>query len=406
MPVESGNRRGPLFGFGFGPLLLAVIIGLGLWSITAALGGASSGSFAPLFQAYDRIRAYFYPPERVDEQELIYGAIRGMVEELDDPYSRFLTPEEYQRFNVHLEGEFVGIGVQIEVREGKLIVVAPLEGSPAERAGIRAGDVILEIDGRSTEGITLEEAVELLRGEEGTPVRLKVQHEDGTIEEITVVRERIEIEPVSYRLLGEGIGYLKISTFNRKTAEEARLALEDLIEHYRVQGLILDLRNNAGGLLEQALEVASQFVDEGPLLLIKDRFGSRYRYSEGNDWPNLPLAVLINQGTASAAEILAGAIQDHQMGVLVGRRSFGKGVIQTPFTLGDGSAVILTTAEYFTPNGRRVQTVGLLPDIPVEDPEEQLEAAREWVEAHLGRLCPCPPDDRGREALLPLSRQG
>lgn len=378
-------------------LLLVLAVGLGLWNLTATLG---SGSLTPFLQAYDRIRAYFYPPEQVNEQELIYGGIRGMLQGLGDPYSRFLTPEEYQRFQDDLSGEFVGIGVQIEVRDGKLIVIAPLEGSPAERAGVRAGDIILEIDGQSTEGITLEEAVELLRGEEGTPVRLKLQHEDGTIEEVTVIRQRIEIRPVRYELLTDKIGYLKIITFNRKTSAEVRAALQDLIENYKVQGLVLDLRNNPGGLLDQALEVASQFVDQGLLLTTRDRSGSHPYYSQGNGWPNLPVAVLVNRGTASASEILAAAIQDNGMGVLVGQQTFGKGVIQTSFVLSDGSAIVITTAEYLTPSGRRVQTLGLRPDIPVEGEEEQLAAAQAWVEDHLGQLCPC--NDRGQQAVLSL----
>jgi len=394
-------------------LLIAVIVGLGLglWNITATRGQSGSGALAPLLQAYDRIRANFYPPERIDEQKILYGGIRGMVEELGDPYSRFLTPEEYQRFsNIDLNGEFVGIGVQIAIRDGKLVVIAPLAGSPAERAGVRAGDVILEIDGRSTEGITLDEAVELLRGERGAPVLLKVEHEDGTIEEITVIRDLIEIDPVDYHLEGEGIGYLRITTFNRKTAAETDRALHLLIDKEGVRGLILDLRSNPGGLLDEALSVASEFVDRGPILKTTDRFGTRSYTSQGNSLPDLPLAVLIDRGTASAAEILAGAIQDHQMGVLVGERSFGKGVIQTPFTLSDGSALIITTAEYTTPNGHRVQDLGLVPDIPITNEGEedrQLEAAREWVAEHLGSLCPCPPsDDRGPAAQLSLPKHG
>jgi len=376
--------------------LIAVIVGLGLWNITATWGQAGSGLFAPLLQAYDRIKAYFYPPERLDDRELLYGAIRGMVEELGDPYSRFLTPEEYQRFNsIDLEGEFVGIGVQIAIREGKLVVIAPLAGSPAERAGIRAGDIILEIDHRSTEGITLDEAVELLHGERGTAVTLKVQHPDGTVEEITIIRELIELDPVVYRLEGEGIGYIQITTFNRKTAGEVDQALQGLLGE-GIGGLILDLRHNPGGLLDEALAVASKFIDRGPIFNATDRFGTHPYMTQGNGLPNLPLAVLIDRGTASAAEILAGAIQDHQMGVLVGERSFGKGVIQTSYPLSDGSAVIITTAEYTTPNGRRVQDFGLVPDIPVANEGEggedrQLQAAREWVEEHLSTLCPCPP---------------
>ena len=391
-------------------LLILLVVGLGLWNITATRG-QGSGALAPLIQAYDRIRANFYPPERVDDQKLLYGGIRGMVEELSDPYSRFLTPEEYQRFsNIDLNGEFVGIGVQIAIRDGKLVVIAPLAGSPAEQAGIRAGDIILEIDGRSTEGITLDEAVEQIRGERGEPVVLKVQHEDGTVEEITIVRDLIEVDPVEYHLEGEGIGYLRITTFNRKTAAEAERALRELINNEGVEGLILDLRSNPGGLLDEAIAVASEFIDRGPILKTTDRFGTHSYMTQGNELPNLPLAVLIDRGTASASEILAGAIQDHQMGILVGERTFGKGVIQTPYVLSDGSAVIITTAEYTTPNGHRVQDLGLVPDIFVPgggEEDRQLQVAREWVAEHLGSLCPCPPpDDRGPEALLPLSAQG
>ncbi|HIC96199.1 TPA: S41 family peptidase [Candidatus Bipolaricaulota bacterium] len=391
-------------------ILVGVLIGLGLWNLTAGWG-QGGGPFSPLIQAYERIRAHFYYQERLDDRELLYGAVRGLVEALHDPYSRFLTPEEYQRFtSIDLEGEFVGIGVQIAIRDGRLVVIAPLSGSPAERAGVRVGDIILEIDGRSTEGITLDEAVALLRGEEGTEVTLKLQHLDGTIEEITIVRELIELDPVDHRLEGERIGYIRITTFNRKTAPEFNTALQELLTS-GVEGLILDLRSNPGGLLDGALLVASNFIDEGLIFRSTDRYGARDYPTRGNSIPNLPLAVLIDRGTASAAEILAGAIQDHRMGVLVGERTFGKGVIQTPYVLSDGSAVIITTAEYTTPNGHRVQDLGLVPDIPVTNEEggedRQLQAARRWVEEHLGSLCPCPAlDDRGPEALLPLSAQG
>lgn len=403
--MDSGFRRISL------ALLIAVIIGLGLWNITATWGQAGSRLFAPLFEAYDRIKDSFYPREGIDEQDLLYGAIRGMVEKLGDPYSRFLTPKEYQRFtSIDLNGEFVGVGIQITVREGKLVVITPLTGSPAERAGIEAGDIVLEIDGRSTAGITLDEAVELLRGERGTRVNLKVQHADGTIEEITIVRDLIELDPVEYRLEGEGVGYLRITTFNRKAAEEFDRALGELLEGEGVKGLILDLRNNPGGLLDEAAAVAGKFIDQGPIFNVTDGSGTDPYWTRGNDLPNLPVAVLINQGTASAAEILAGALQDHQMGVLVGERSFGKGVIQTAYPLSDGSGVIITTAEYTTPGGHRVQDLGLVPDIPVTDEGEedrQLQAARQWVEEHLGSLCPCSArHDRSSPALLPLSRQG
>jgi carboxyl-terminal processing protease len=221
-------------------------------------------------------------------------------------------------------------------------------------------------------------------------VTLKVQHADGTTEEITIIREVITVDPVDYRLEEEGIGYIRVTTFNRKAGREFDQALQDLLAA-GIGGLILDLRGNPGGLLDEAIAIASNFIDGGAILKSTDRHTTRTYPTQGNNLPNLPLAVLIDRGTASAAEILAGAIQDHRMGVLIGERSFGKGLIQTPFTLSDGSAVILTTAEYTTPSGHRVQDFGLVPDIPVSGEEEQLQAARAWLEEHLGSLCPCSP---------------
>lgn len=381
-------------------LVILAILGLGLWNLTATRGQPGSGLFSPLFQAYDRIKTHFYPPERIDDQELLYGAIEGIIEGLGDPYSRFLTPEEYERFNSDLEGEFVGVGIRIGIRDGQLIVIAPLEGTPAEKAGVRAGDKILEIDGVSTEGITLDEAVERLRGERGTPVTLKVEHQDGSIEEITIIRDLIQIAPVEYKLETEEIGYLQIKTFSRGTARETKEALSELVS-YKVGGVILDLRNNSGGLLDEAIGVASYFVDQGAILTSQDRFNSHSYPSNGNEFNNLPVAVLINEGTASASEIVAGAIHDHQMGILVGRKSFGKGVIQSSFPLSDGSAVVLTTAEYFTPGGHKMDGVGLVPDIYLAEEEDDLPTAVDWLEEHLGTLCPClpPSDDREQELL-------
>lgn len=367
--------------------LLLATAALSIWNISRAQ--PDDNLFAPISEAYKLIKQHFYKPSEAEEKELIYGAIRGMLQSLNDPYSRFLTPEQYKRFNESLEGEFVGIGVKISIEDGKLTVIAPLRDSPASKAGIRAGDVILEIDGQSTEGITLEEAVRKIRGERGTPVKLKVQHEDGTIKEFTIIRDVIKLETVEHSMLNKQIGYISISGFNRHTAQELKLALEELNEAGML-GLILDLRDNAGGLLNVAVDVASFFIDSGLIVKSQSRYGAKEYATKGNKRPNLPMAVLINKGTASAAEIVAGAIADHQMGVLVGRRSFGKGLIQTSYTLQDNSAVILTTAEYFTPKGRGVQKDGVSPHIAVANKEDDLIIAQKWVEAHLGKLCPCP----------------
>jgi len=384
-------RRGLLLG------LVLTLVGAGLWGLFAARGQQPNAStlFSPLFEAYQRIKSNFYRPENAPDAHLLKGAVQGMVETLGDPYSRYLPVEDYKQFNEGFEKEvleeFGGLGMQIEVRDGKLLVVAPLHDTPASRAGIEAGDWIVEIDGQSTEGITQEQAVKKLRGPKGTSVTLRVRREDGSEKIFEIVREIITIKIVSHSVLAGGqVGYIQVYTFNVTTRLEVEKALKDLLSR-GVKGLILDLRNNAGGLLNQAVDLASLFIDEGPVLKVQSRNGSEVYNSKGNRYPNLPLAVLVNRGTASASEIVAGAIRDHQMGVLFGKRTFGKGVIQTSFTLSDGSALLLTTAEYFTPKGHRVHETGLTPDVITERESETLPRAVQWVLSQAGKTCPCLP---------------
>lgn len=387
-----------------GVFALAVAVAV-LWGLFAARGQSPNASvlFSPLVEAYQRIKSNFYRPENAPDARLLKGAIEGMVETLDDPYSRYLPAEDYRQFNEGFEREvieeFGGLGMQIEVRDGKLLVVAPLHDTPASRAGIEAGDWILEIDGQSTEGITQEQAVKKLRGPKGTPVTLKIRREDGSERIFEIIRDTITIKIVSHSVLAGGqIGYIQVYTFNTMTRLDVEKALKDLLAR-GVKGFILDLRNNPGGLLNQAVDLASLFVDEGPVLKVQNRNGSEVYNSKGNRYPNLPLAVLVNRGTASASEIVAGAIRDHQMGVIFGKRTFGKGVIQTSFTLSDGSAILLTTAEYFTPQGHRVHETGLTPDIIIEKESEILPKALQWVLSNLGRTCPCfPPPSYDRSA--------
>ncbi len=385
--------------------LVFLVVAAGLWGLFAARGQQPHAPtlFTPLFEAHQRIKSNFYRPENAPDARLLKGALKGMVEALEDPYSRYLPAEEYRQFNEGFEKEvieeFGGLGMQIEVRDGKLLVVAPLYDTPASRAGIEAGDWILEIDGQSTEGITQEQAVKKLRGPKGTSVTLKIRREDGSEKLFEIVRDTITIKIVSHSLLAGGqVGYIQVYTFNTMTRVEVEKALQDLLAK-GVKGVILDLRNNPGGLLNQAVDLASLFIDEGPVLKVRSRNGSEVYNSKGNRYPNLPLAVLVNRGTASASEIVAGAIRERQMGVLFGKRTFGKGVIQTSFTLSDGSALLLTTAEYFTPKGHPVHEAGLTPDVITERESETLPRALQWVLSQLGKTCPCvPPPTYDRSA--------
>jgi carboxyl-terminal processing protease len=361
---------------------------LGLLGVFGLGAGQTAAIFQPLSQVYDVIRRYYLWADQVNDAQLIRGAIRGMVQSLGDPYSTYFTPEEYESWQRRLAGEYTGVGMEITIRKGWITVVTPLPGTPAEAAGIRPGDVILEVDGESTEGWTLEQASMRIRGPEGTPVTLKVRHPDGTVETLTIVRARIKVEAVRARYLEEEkVGYVRLLRLDEETpALLGRTLFSFPLEELR--GILLDLRNNPGGLLSSAVEVASFFIDRGPIVRVRGpAFGERLYNSRGNSLPNLPLAVLVNEGTASGAEIVAGAIQDYGVGVLVGRKTFGKGLIQEiVLRFPDGGVLKLTTGEYLTAKGRQVHDVGLTPDVlvPVGRADEEdldLKAALEWLGA-------------------------
>lgn len=366
---------------------LALLVLLGLVSLAA---GQTAALFQPLGQVYDAIRNYFLWADQVTDAQLLQGAIKGMVKALDDPYSVYFTAEEYEQWERSLSGEYTGVGMEITIRRGWITVVTPLPGTPAEAAGIRPGDVILEVDGESTEGWTLEQASMRIRGPEGTPVTLKVRHPDGTIEVLTIVRAKIRVESVRAQYLEqEKVAYLRVLRLDTDTGRLLSQALASM-PLAELRGIVLDLRNNPGGYLSAAVEVASLFIDRGVIVRTRGpSFGERLYHSRGNNLPNLPLAVLVNEGTASGAEIIAGAVQDYGVGVLVGRKTFGKGLVQEiVLRLPDGGVLKLTTGEYLTPKGRKVHDVGLTPDIEVakvEEAEEDLElrAALEWIAAQV-----------------------
>lgn len=310
--------------------------------------------------------------EEVDTEKLIHGAIKGMLSSLDDPHTHFMEPPEYKNLQVDTQGAFGGLGIEIalEPLTKQLIVVAPIEGTPADKAGIQAGDKIIEIEGESTRDITLQDAVKKLRGPKGTKVTITIKRDEGEKPiNVTIVRDIIKLNAVKSRvMLEDKIGYLRIVTFNQNVARELREALSSL-EREGMQGLIVDLRNNPGGLLEQAIEVSNEFVSEGVIVSTKGRVHKEVKYfaREEGTYSNFPLVILVNKGSASASEIVAGAIKDNKRGLILGTQTFGKGSVQTVLNLDDGSGLAITTAHYYTPSGICIQDTGIAPDIRVDD---------------------------------------
>jgi len=316
--------------------------------------------------------------EEVNTQEVIYGAIRGMLKTLDD-HSAFLTPDEFKEFQVETRGSFGGLGIVISIVDERLTIISPIEDTPGWEAGLKEGDKIVEIDGESTEGITLYEAVSKLRGKKGTKVTIAVMREGWKKpKNFTIVRDIIKIESVKHEIYDDNVVYIRITEFQERTASDLRDALDDIVDKTGgdMKGIILDLRNDPGGLLSKAVEVSDVFLDEGVIVSVKGRDSASdvvfSAHLEGTI-PDLPIVVLVNGGSASASEIVAGALRDLKKAILVGTKTFGKGSVQTIIPMGDGSGLKLTTAKYFTPNGTSIHDVGIIPDIVVEIPEPEEE---------------------------------
>ncbi|MFZ6016009.1 MAG: S41 family peptidase [Nitrospirota bacterium] len=306
--------------------------------------------------------------EDVKVKDLIYGAIKGMLYSLD-PHSGFMTPDVYKEMQVETKGEFGGIGIQIGVKEGMLTVIAPIEDTPAYRAGIKSGDKIIKINNESTKDMSLHDAVSKMRGVPKTSVTITILREGWKeTKDFTIIRDIIRIKSVKSKVLEDGIGYVKISQFQEQTATDLSTAMDKMMQE-KINALVLDLRNNPGGLLNSAVDVTSQFLPPGKLVVYtKGKTGERTEYHTEGVKPSyiIPMIVLINQGSASASEIVAGALKDHSRAVILGTQTFGKGSVQTVIPLTDGSGIRLTTARYYTPNGRSIQTTGITPDITVK----------------------------------------
>ena len=318
--------------------------------------------------------------EETKSKDLVYGAIKGMLETLD-PHSSFMPPNVYKEMQEETRGRFEGLGIEITLKDGILIVVSPIEGTPAYRAGIMARDQIVNIDGESTKNFTLVDSVKRLRGPRGTKVTITIMREGFTKpKDFTLVRDVIPVRSVRYELLEKNYGYIRISQFQEKTDGEFEKAMKALEEENKgpLKGLVLDLRNNPGGLLDQAVKISDRFIDSGLIVSVEGRKEDQktkfFAHPDGSS-VRYPVVVLVNGGSASGAEIVAGAIQDQGRGVIVGTQTFGKGSVQTIIPLKDGSGLRLTTARYYTPNGRSIQAKGIVPDIIVKllKPEEEKE---------------------------------
>ncbi|MGO2263560.1 S41 family peptidase [Halomonas sp.] len=337
-------------------------------------------------EVFERIKRGYV--EEVDDRTLLRNAMRGMLSELD-PHSAYLDAEEYQSLRETTQGEFGGIGIEVGMENGQLLVITPIDDTPASRAGLLPRDVIVAIDGTPTESMSLQEAVTLMRGEPGSQLRMMILRTgEDTPREFNLTREAIRSESVKHELLEPGYGYLRISQFQSRTPEQARQAIERMTREQPLEGLILDLRNNPGGVLQAAAGVADLFLDNGLIVYTEGRLSDTamsFSASPATPASDIPLVVLINSGSASAAEIVAGALQDQRRGVIMGTDSFGKGSVQQVMPLGNGEGLKLTTALYYTPNGRSIQAQGIAPDVEVVRGRlEVAESRPELREADLG----------------------
>jgi carboxyl-terminal processing protease len=365
-------------------LLLAAIVAIS-FGAGCALGTRTSAEqgLNIVEQAWNIIFQDYVDKDRLEASALTQGAIKGMVEALDDPYTAYMDAETYQLSLRSFEGKIEGIGASVATKDGKITIIAPIAGSPAEKAGIRAGDVILEIDGQSTSGMSLTEAVLHIQGPKGTPVTLSVLHQGETEPEvIEVVRAEIELPSVRFEMRGD-IAYIDISYFSERTAEELYPVLESI--NQQAVGIILDLRSNPGGLLETVIDVAGFFLKEGVVVDVVDNEGkhtaSSVRPSEITT--DLPLVVLVDGYSASGSEVLAGALQDYGRATIAGSKTYGKGSVDILRQLKDGSGLYITNARWLTPKGRLIEGEGLSPDYELElEGEDAIQWAIDFLKTH------------------------
>lgn len=368
-----------------GSSVLLLLIGIGMGLLLSGQGkvGAIPKEDYESLETFTNILAIVKKNyvDDVNAKDLVTGAINGMLGAMD-PHSAYLTPELYKELQMDTQGRFGGLGIEITVRNGVLTVVSPIEDTPAFRAGIKAGDQIFKIDDEFTKDMTIMQAVKKMRGPKGSKINLSIKREGvADLLNIAIVRDTIRVQSVRSRVLEEGYGYIRLAQFQERSDRDLQKALEKLSsEKGGLKGLVLDLRNNPGGLLTQAVRVADIFLESGLIVYTEGRLESqrqKYFARKEGSWTEFPMVVLVNGGSASASEIVAGALQDHKRSVILGTKTFGKGSVQTILPLDDNSALRLTTARYYTPKGRSIQATGIVPDIVIESVPAQETKAEE-----------------------------
>ncbi len=356
---------------------------------TALTSGNEKVDMQLFWDVWSILASKYVEPQDLNFQEMVYGSIRGMVFSLNDPYTTFLTPKENKNFQDSLDGTLEGIGAELTLRNEKITVVSPLKNSPAKKAGLRPEDIIIKIDGENANDFSFEQAVMKIRGPKGTKVVLSVQRKgDSDLVELSITRRSISVSSVDWEMKGD-IAWVELNQFGTNTRDEFSKVINSLLSK-RPKGIVLDLRYNGGGYLDGAVDIASEFIQQGKVVSIKKRNRDQDEviYVNGKArLANLPLVVLINKGSASASEIVAGAIQDHNRGIVIGEQSFGKGTVQEVQSLIDGSSLRVTIAKWYTPNDINISETGITPDIEIERSIEdvqnqvdpQLDAALDYL---------------------------
>ncbi|MFL0196073.1 S41 family peptidase [Clostridium sp. WILCCON 0269] len=336
--------------------------------------GSAVGKFEKLFEVRNELYKYYYGS--IDDNTLLEGAIKGMTESLNDPYTVFMNKKEFESFNVQTEGNYYGIGIQVMAKGDNIVVIDVFDNSPAKKEGITSGDIIQKVNETSVTGKNLDKAVSLIKGKENTEVTLTLYRENKGSFNVKVKRQKIDINTVKGEILGNNVAYIQVDMFDENTAKNFKNELEKL-NSQGMKSLILDLRDDPGGMLDQCVDMVSNFVPKDKVIVSTiDKYKSKKEYkSEGGNFNNLPVTILTNENTASASEIFSGALKDYKLATIVGEKTYGKGVVQTILNTGDGTALKVTISKYYTPNGKDINKKGINPDVEVKYPEELKKSA-------------------------------